>query len=435
MNRNPTKTNKNQKPFKTRRPFGKNKNSNKMNGLKAAMNKEKMQLNKLNKKLNHVENMIKPRDINPSTLGVPRFRTQDIRINSYIQSLRYNSDTRFGSFPLANTVPYHYIKKQTISTTSVNSSGNAYIEISPSHFALADGLSLNRPMFVLNDNEYLGPNATNNTLTTNKITGGSVQDCQLSNSIFHKAIVVGYTCTITITGLSALNRTGNIHAIELYDDRYILGVAGASAASTAASYINAQPLSSSVNLPNKCYKEYSSLASNSITYKWIPPFNHSMIDTYDFDITSGPASNVPVDTNYTSKRLAIYAYSFPVGTLIQIEHKIYYQATPLISQLTNYPVTYGEDYRDCSRELQILGAKNPFSFTSSRQNIGYTGNAIPYFSSSNVEQMIGSETVTHYDEDDYDQIDMSKNKIVPDLNKYTIDSKVVHQHNIKRTKA
>lgn len=403
---------------------------NQQQQLVMQMVNENKKLNKIMKEVKKVEKIAKPNEV-ILTNKVQKFREQDTRIGSYLSSLKYVDNGKFGSFPLANHVPYHFMKKQCITTTQVNPSGNLYIEICPSQFAFCASDGNARPMLQLNDASYLGPNSTGNSFGNSVSYGGLVQDCLLPSSIFHKAIVTGYSATITVTGVSALNRTGNIHIVEECDDQFTHGSIGNTSYSGINAYINGKPLSATVNLIHKIYKEYSNVNSNSITYKWIPPFGcHSgSIDRYDFDVsTSTAAAGVVADGDMSMKKIIIYAYGFPATAIIQIQHKVYYQATPRVNQIANYPMTYGSDFKDVTRELQMLACKTPFSLTDQTMNLGYSGGILQSYNPISSE-----EVISHYEPDDFEiMTDLSRKDITPLVNNAKRGG-MPHQHKITKT--
>ena len=253
----------------------------------------------------------------------------------------------------------------------------------------------------------------------------NVSNFILNSTVFHTATVIGYSCIVTVTGVSTMNRQGSIHLIQYEDDQFFMAQRSSVSQSgtNLDAYINSRPLSAMVNYPHKYYKEISTTNNNSIKYSWIPNFGPYNVDLYDMDMSptgTGPGpwtTQGIVDLEFNLKKLVIYAYGMPTSAVIQIEHQVHYMITPVPNAITDYPIKYGNDYRDISVQLQLLAKKNPFTTTVYTGNYGFiagvnqfvnTNNQIKEEHDHNKHIVEAEDDKSMYPDDDYIEIDYKK---------------------------
>lgn len=427
-----------------------NTNSKYKNKQQPLQKKNKNNFNKidrLTKEVKKVEKIVKKRKI-PRILPheMAKVEKNAREINNYISSLKYDKGVQFPHFPLCNSQPFHIAKRQGITTTQVNSAGIAFIEITPTLFANISTGNNTSPIFQMG----AGMNAYNDVNGTLFAFGGAnlplapnVSNFILNANVFHTATVIGYSCVVTVTGVSTMNRQGSLYLIQYEDDQFFCAQRTSVAQSGGTNldvYVNARPLSAMVNYPHKYYKEISTTNNNSVKYSWIPNFGPYTIDQYDMDMSltgtgSGTwATQGLVDLEFNLKKLCIYAYGMPTSAVVQIEHQVHYMITPQPASITDYPVRYGNDYRDITPQLQLLCKKNPFSDTVYTGNYGFIAGVNQYVSTNNNIK----ETHDHnkhiveaeddksiYPDDDYIEIESYK-KFIP--TKY---GENINQHMLK----
>jgi hypothetical protein len=279
-------------------------------------------------------------------------------------------------FPLYNSIPQHVCKRKGVFTYPVNSSGNLYVEFTPS---LLIGASSNATvatmgLMVLNHASYTDVNTTSLSLGTS----GNITDLSmpatlgLDNDAFHSGVTIGFHVKVTATGVSTGNRAGMISMVQFFDDQKLLLTN--TSTSTVNTYINSRPLKWQMQNAITLERDLSTAYTNSFEYTWIPNFNHNTIYGYEEDILTINSANI-IDENIDYKKLGIYVNGANSATQLRLDVTVLYTATPVAQFLNQYPVAYGRDFQDYTAILQKISSDPSLVFheTEESGNHAYIG--------------------------------------------------------------
>jgi hypothetical protein len=307
--------------------------------------------------------------------------------------------------PLA-PMPLHYRGITYRSSLTVGGGGNAFIGINPSLLVQGLNNSTASPFLTVKTNTLIyDPSISTNSFGSTDLA--SMRDIGILGSAgfnlstdFERSKLVAFSIEFSITGVSNLNRKGNLYLVDEWTgDAAILNhynngvntVAGDYQALTAV--VNSYPISTIIKLPHIC-KQLTTDDNLQMTWKWTPSVDHSFSNfSLPFQFTT-TQNRGPVDG--TDNACVFIAHGCDTATVINYEvHAIF--AADVDASLTNtYPRSISNDYSYTFPSIVKKFNKSDAKFSSnhSMELMGSTpsGNYLNSYKSGRDKVFLGSGT-------------------------------------------
>jgi len=192
---------------------------------------------------------------------------------------------------------------------------------------------------------YVNEAAYNPTSTSNALTGGwntnivGTNGINLNTSAFTNGVMQNFHVQFELTGVSTLNKQGQIH---LFEDQWDLAYSGNSLDTNISELVaNAYPVQ---DLP-KC-KHYKSVeianmdSSNHLVYNYIPPRAYANPAIMPITALTASGSTV-IDTN---KYFGCIVTNAAVGTTLRIKYDMVIELVVENDFICDYPPVYSKTY-------------------------------------------------------------------------------------------
>lgn len=259
-------------------------------------------------------------------------------IRSFLRQLLFCESPK-NPIPL-RTGKYHYGVIRFQNTIQANTLGNCAIMGSIPALGRFDVSSTSSPILYANQASY------DPAITTNSVTGGwnlnmiNVNGTNFNIAEFQSCGIINAHVTISITGVSNLNKQGTIHIFEDYN-----GVARYGK-STDATQCNTLLNEYDVNSLPKCthYRKYDLISlenSAKLRYSYIPDALYSReimnsIVTYTTDSAFTSSVNSPT--------FGIIAQGVNSSTVLRVEYELYFVTDVFNDYINKYPVEFTNCY-------------------------------------------------------------------------------------------
>lgn len=267
--------------------------------------------------------------------------------SDYIRALLYHDQPLVTSPLESRKMFYKKIKYQD--TITVNSAGHCFV--GGSMFALAgfDKTSTASPILYANQTTY------DPTITTNSLTGGwnlaiiGPTGLNVSLSEVKRQYVQSAHIKVSITGVSNLNKQGQIHMFEDVDHSYRYGTSTDTTQNDLV--VNEYPIQ---DLP-KCnhYKRVDIMnmdSSTALEYNYIPLQNPlTYYSLYPNAETTNSSGNENIN-----KTFGIIVSNAASGTTLRLEYEIVLVQEIDNNYINNYPPVYSNIFVDADPALQML---------------------------------------------------------------------------------
>lgn len=295
--------------------------------------------------------------------------------NKYISTiLNLQHSNMLPQLPNFSYSSYHVCKRKAILNYTVNSAGNLYLEFTPSILANTGSNSTVSPFLAINN-----PNFTDLNATLSFTTGGGLCDLTAASTLcldpnaFHNAMVTGFHIKLSATGVSTSNRSGFITMCETIDDTVpFIDNASALSYTTLTSAYNRRNLKAQIQSDIKLEQDLATAYTNSFEYTWVPNFPISSATLYDFDVNY-ITGIVNLDV-YDMRKLGVFISGANPSTIIRVDVTVMYQATPTQSVLSQYPVSYSDDFTDVNKQIQKLSRMSDLRLRVTESHLsGYIG--------------------------------------------------------------
>jgi hypothetical protein len=251
------------------------------------------------------------------------------------------------------------------------------------------------------------PTATNNAFGSNDL--GQITDVAILGSSgfnmttdFERAKLISFSVEFSVTGVSALNKKGNLYlADEWTGDAGFLNANNAGGVGTAADYnaatalVNVYPISTLIKIPH-ITKQLTTDENIQMTWKWTPSVDHAF-SNFQQPFQNTTTQNLgPQDG--TDNAFVFVAQGCDASTIVNYEvHAIF--ASDVDAGLTNtYPRavsnSYSYTYQSVLSKMNSSGAK--FSSGHEMEIIGkQTPNYMNTFVNDKGFMIAGSRAITY----------------------------------------
>jgi hypothetical protein len=295
------------------------------------------------------ENMRKVRDVTSKINQSKQLTSQPklpLPMTSFLRTLLHRSQ------PITPTpfeqLKRHYKRVLYQDTLTVNASGHCAIILAPSLLAQFSSISEGSPVLYANQASY-DPTSTGNTVSggwnTSIISGNGINS---GSDAFKRAYTQSMHLNISVTGVSNLNKQGQIHIFEDQSARTFY--APISDTTFNNIYLNQYPIQ---DLPKALhYKRVDIMnmdSNTNIEYHYIPYslYNNKL----DYSVT-GYNSGTVEDSN--QKVIGVIANNCAVGTTLRLEYEINIAYTVDNNFINSFPPVYSSIAINPDPYTQIL---------------------------------------------------------------------------------
>ena len=244
----------------------------------------------------------------------------------------------------------YYKKVRYQDTLQVNSNGHCMIGFTPLKIGTYTTGSTRSFVMYNNSNSY-DPTSTTNTLSSGlwnlNIVGTSGMNI---TSAFESLKTQSMHLKVSITGVSNLNKQGQIHIVEDINKDYYYGTA--SDTNIGASFANQYPLQDLPKCTHYRRVDVANMDSNSnIEYHYIPLSYYRSAPstpTLTTAITGGSGDSSD------NKNCIIIASNCAVGTTLRLEYEIVFACEVYNDYINDYPPIWSDIYVNPDPTLQVL---------------------------------------------------------------------------------
>lgn len=236
----------------------------------------------------------------------------------------------------------------------VSAYGRSFCAVKPLDLAYSDVNSTVSPFCKITLDTY-DPNSTVNSLpdAANMFDLGilGINGTGIGVDEFDVSSIISFHACINLTGVSQLNKKGQIYIAEDRSNFYAKAMNPTGNGAIASTYCNKYPLSSLAKLYHSKRVEIANMDSSSaLEYHWIPA--QSYANTQAFRPHSLTSNATGQGTN--EKHLIVIVEGADPTTILSWNIEIVLQMEPNVSYLNNYPVEPTTCLLNPDPELRLL---------------------------------------------------------------------------------
>ena len=332
--------------------------------------KVKTKRKKANKKLNQlnqIRNLVAKAKMHSEVVKKPSNST----LSDYLhQLLHFNASEKIYKIPLNINGPTYSKRSRFSLNITPSSNGNLFYAFPPSFTSRFNINATGTPAIYVRSSAY-DPSSNVNALgTVLPLTDPriiSAAGINMQAGVFDAAQLTTCNIRLTISGVSALNRKGQIYIAEDRDTSWTV-IQTTQTATEIDSVVNQYNIPNITKLYHHRIFDLSVNTDNNVaTYHYVPEYTYANPIVHSpFNLSGVGTTTIGVD-GCSAKIFMLVGAGLDPYTIITLSFEMVHEVEVNIDNLNNYPVSYSDCYTNPDPELQYLSSTKEMVITTMDQ--------------------------------------------------------------------